>query len=170
MTGTLTQNVPVIFRGWVTQAMCAFRREFCVRGRILDLPDIAAFIESSVEQAGVDPRAHFDLQLAVEEACTNVIEHAYDGGGGELEVCFETRGDDVCITVRDWGRPFDPNQVSQPDLSQPLEERQIGGLGLYLMEKLMDEVKFTFTSDGNTLVMVKHGVVLPAGRNARSDG
>ncbi len=137
---------------------------------MVDLPDITAFIASSVEQAGVDPSAQFDLELAVEEACTNVIAHAYDGRGGELEVCFETRGADVCITVRDWGRPFDPDKVPPPDVSQPLEERQTGGLGLFLMEKLMDEVKFTFTDDGNTLVMVKHDVVLPPGRNTHVDG
>src|SRR5512146_2656415 len=113
--------------------MSAFRREYCVRGHMVDLPAITAFIESSIEQAGVDPSAQFDMQLAVEEACANVIEHAYNGRGGELEVCFETHGADVSITVRDWGRPFDPAQVTRPDLSQPLEERQVGGLGLFLM-------------------------------------
>ncbi len=137
---------------------------------MIDLPAIAAFIESSLKQAGVDPSAQFDLELAVEEACTNVIEHAYEGRGGELEVCFETRDADVCVTVRDWGRPFDPNHVARPDVSQPLEERQVGGLGLYLMEMLMDEVKFSFNRDGNTLVMVKRDVVLPPGRNQQGDG
>lgn len=133
-------------------------------GRMADLPHIMDFVEASAERTGVDPAARFDLQLAVEEACTNVIQHAYRGSGGEVEVCFEVDGQDVIITLRDHGRPFDPKLVVRPDLKQPLEERQIGGLGLHLMEKLMDELHFIFAEDGNTLVMMKRGIVPSAPR------
>ncbi len=131
-------------------------------GHRAELPQIIDFIEESAEETGVDPDARFDLQLAVEEACTNVIEHAYRGQGGTLEVCFEARGRDVVITLRDHGQAFNPSEVPQPDLNQPLEERDIGGLGLHLMNQLMDEVQFSFGPEGNTLVMVKRNVVLPA--------
>jgi serine/threonine-protein kinase RsbW len=135
--------------------MPTFFRELTVPGRIADLPDVLNFIEAACEVAGVIPELWFDLQLAVEEACTNVIEHAYGGNGGDLDITFEARERDVVLTVRDHGRPFAPEKVVAPDMSLPLTQRRIGGLGLHLMYQLMDEVKFDFAEGRNTLVMVK---------------
>jgi serine/threonine-protein kinase RsbW len=135
-----------------------FQSELCMIGTMADLPQIIEFVERACEEASVDPATRFDLKLAVEEACANVIEHAYRGIGGELQVCFEVVGGDVRITVTDHGQPFDPREVAMPDLSLPLEERPIGGLGLFLMQQLMDEVRFIFSEDGNRLSMVKRGV------------
>jgi anti-sigma regulatory factor (Ser/Thr protein kinase) len=131
-------------------------------GHMAELPQVLDFVEESAEEAGVDPDARFDLQLAVEEACTNVIEHAYGGQGGAFELCFETNESDVIITIQDHGQSFDPGQVPQPDLKLPLDQRAIGGLGLHLMQQLMDEVEFTFAQGRNTLVMVKRSVIPPA--------
>ncbi|HEX9116399.1 MAG TPA: ATP-binding protein [Anaerolineae bacterium] len=124
-----------------------------------DLPHVIDFVEGCAEQAGVNPSARFDLQLAVEEACTNVIQHAYGGSGGDFEVCFETTEHDVVITLHDHGQPFDPARVTPPDIKRPLTERRVGGLGLYLMAKLMDEIRFNFAPDGNTLTMIKRDVI-----------
>jgi serine/threonine-protein kinase RsbW len=134
------------------------KSELCMVGTIAQLPRIIEFVEYACEKAAIDPAVRFELKLAVEEACTNVIEHAYRGVGGELTVCLEACGPDVQITVTDHGQPFDPGEVAMPDLSLPLEERPIGGLGLFLMQQLMDEVEFVFSEDGNRLCMVKRGV------------
>jgi len=144
--------------------MPIFFRELTVPGRTADLPDVLAFIEAACEDAGVLPELWFDLQLAVEEACTNVIEHAYGGKGGDLAITFEARERDVVLTVRDHGQPFAPEKVVTPDISLPLTQRRIGGLGLHLMYQLMDEVQFDFAEGSNTLVMVKRDALasLPA--------
>jgi anti-sigma regulatory factor (Ser/Thr protein kinase) len=141
-----------------------YRREIALVGTMCDLPAITSFVAEACAEAGVAPEARFDLELAVEEACCNVMEHAYGGAPGELRVTFEAQGCDVVITVCDRGRPFDPNTVPPPDMSLPLEERPIGGLGLFLMRQLMDTVQFTFTGTENRLRMVKRGV-----RTARRD-
>jgi anti-sigma regulatory factor (Ser/Thr protein kinase) len=135
-----------------------FRSELCMVGTIAELPRILEFVEHVCEETAIDPSATFDLKLAVEEACTNVIEHAYSGAGGELTVCFDVYGPDVRITVTDQGQSFAPDEVAMPDLSLPLEERPVGGLGLFLMQQLMDDVAFVFSEDGNRLIMVKRGV------------
>jgi anti-sigma regulatory factor (Ser/Thr protein kinase) len=135
-----------------------FRSELCMVGTIAELPRILEFVEHVCEETDIDPAATFDLKLAVEEACTNVIEHAYSRKGGELTVCFDVCGPDASITVTDHGRPFAPDEVALPDLSLPLEERPVGGLGLFLMQQLMDDVRFEFSADGNRLSMVKRGV------------
>jgi serine/threonine-protein kinase RsbW len=135
--------------------MPSFRRELTVAGHISDLPDILAFAEAACVQSDIRPELWLDLQLAVEEACANVIEHAYGGKGGDLIITFEVIGRDVVITLRDHGRPFAPEKVATPDLSAPLTKRRIGGLGMHLMYQLMDKVRFDFAEGTNTLVMVK---------------
>ncbi len=140
--------------------MNPFQRELSLVGALADLPRIADFVEAACVATDLAPSVRFDLQLAVEEACCNVIEHAYGGAGGALTIRFETRGEDVVITVQDRGQPFDPSTVPEPDTAAPLAERPIGGLGLYLMRQLMDEVAFTFSpEEGNTLAMMKHSAL-----------
>ena len=127
-------------------------------GTPAELSRIAEFVDDACEQAAIDPTMRFDLQLAVEEACMNVIEHAYRGKGGEFTVCIEVCGPDARITVADHGQPFNPQDVPLPNLSLPLEERPVGGLGIFLMQRLMDDVEFMFSAKGNQLRMVKRGV------------
>jgi serine/threonine-protein kinase RsbW len=142
--------------------MSLYRRELTVPGHIDDLPDVLAFVEAACEEAGVRPEQWFDLQLAVEEACANVIEHAYEGRGGDLAIIFAAGDRDVSITVRDHGRPFAPEKVAAPNMSLPLTKRRIGGLGMHLMYHLMDEVSFDFAEGSNTLVMVKRDALTGA--------
>lgn len=123
-------------------------------------PDQLAAIREFVAQAGralaADEWAICDLQLAVDEICSNVIEHGYGGRGGDIEVTVEGTGASIRVVVRDWGRAFEPDQVPAPDLALPLEERRLGGLGLFLVRQMMDEVRFEFDAQsGNTVTMVR---------------
>ena len=139
--------------------MSDLRREIVVDATLADLPLVLEFVSSACEEARVRQDARFDLQLAVEEACANVIEHAYGAQGGSFSVIFATSGPDVILTVVDHGPPFDPSSVATPDLSVPLEDRRIGGLGVHLMKTLMDELHYAFTEHGNIVKMVRRNVV-----------
>jgi anti-sigma regulatory factor (Ser/Thr protein kinase) len=99
----------------------------------------------------------YDIQLAVDEACANVVYHAYRGmEPGDMEVSCCLDGPELVIRVRDWGRSFDPASVPEPDLDAPLEERALGGLGLFLLKQVMDQIQYTFDpEEGNELKMVK---------------
>jgi serine/threonine-protein kinase RsbW len=126
-------------------------------GRFDSLTVIGEFVRRAAKEAGLDPRAAYAVQVAVDEACTNIIEHAY-GGEGRGEVECTCRIEDECLTVilRDHGQPFDPDSVAEPDVGAPLEDRSRSGLGVYLMRRLMDEVSFELSPDsGNILTMVK---------------
>ena len=108
-----------------------------------------------MSQLGVE-EGIFEIQVAVDEACTNIIKYAYSGKGGIIIVTCEMKGNDLVITIRDKGKPFDPASVPSPDLGPDLDKRKIGGLGIYLMRKLMDDVSYSFDAEkGNTLVMRK---------------
>ena len=117
---------------------------------------IREFAGQAAGDIGMDETEVCAVQMAVDEACSNIIEHAYREQGGEIEVTCDCRDDVLTITLRDHGEPFDPSSVPEPDLTCDLDERKVGGLGVYLMRQLMDEVKYEQHSDtGNVLVLVK---------------
>jgi anti-sigma regulatory factor (Ser/Thr protein kinase) len=95
--------------------------------------------------------------LALDEACTNIIEHGYGGEGkGDIECSVESTGEGIKITLKDKGKPFAPDQIPEPNLKVDLEDLKSRGLGLYLMKNLMDEIDYHFENGaGNTLIMLK---------------
>jgi serine/threonine-protein kinase RsbW len=121
-----------------------------------DLVVIRQFIAQAIREAGLDERVIPDLQLAVDEVCANVLEHGYDGQCGEIEVVVEPIEGGVQASVRDWGAVFDPQSIPIPDVTAPLEQRRPGGLGLYLVRQVMDDVCFEFDAQqGNRTIMTK---------------
>jgi serine/threonine-protein kinase RsbW len=120
------------------------------------LSGIRRFVAEVGEDLGIPERALYELELAVDEACTNAIEHGYQGVGGKIEIEIQPLNGGVHVVIRSWGEPFDPHSIPEPDVSAPLEERPMGGVGLFLMRKVMDEVHFAFDSEaGNTVKMTK---------------
>ena len=122
------------------------------------LAAISKFVIATAEAAGLNDKATYGLQLAVDEACSNIIEYAYEDLESQGITCTCRVSDrSITITLRDEGRPFDPEEAPEPDLCSPLEERRVGGLGLYFIRELMDEVHFSCNPDGsNVLTLVKH--------------
>lgn len=122
------------------------------------LDTVSKFIVQAATQVGLDDRAAWQVQLAVDEAVTNIIQHGYDERTrGTIDLTWRVVGDDLEVVLRDHGRQFDPSEVPAPDITSPLEERQAGGLGIFLMNQLMDSVRFeSEAGQGNVLVMTKH--------------
>ncbi len=126
-------------------------------GQFDSLAKIGEFVTRAAGCVGLSEEAVYAVEMAVDEACTNIIEHAYGGEGrGDIECTCQINSNKLTVTLQDRGRPFDPSSVPEPDVNAALEDRQEGGLGLYLIHRLMDEVHFEFTPDsGNVLTMVK---------------
>ena len=130
--------------------------ELTVDGRLENLATIADFVIEAAQASGLNRKAIFEVQMAVDEACTNIIKHSYgEEKEGEITLRCELADGDFVVTIRDNGQPFNPEAVPPPDITCCLAERQHGGLGLYLMRQLMDEVCFHFGAEGNELTMVK---------------
>jgi serine/threonine-protein kinase RsbW len=121
------------------------------------LDEIREFVAQIAREGGFTDREVYSLQLAADEAASNIIEHAYeDSPDADFDVTCDMYGDALIITMHDTGKPFDPSRVKQPNLKADLADRQIGGLGVYLMRKLMDEVHYVSNPNtGNLLTMVK---------------
>jgi anti-anti-sigma factor len=127
-----------------------------VAGDVANLETIANFVINAAQKANLDDKEVFAVQMAVDEACTNIVEHAYADAPGNIHLTCEVKPGECCVTIRDSGRPFDPQSVRPPDLSSNPEDRSVGGLGLYFMRELMDEVHFSFDpEEGNQVVMIK---------------
>lgn len=123
---------------------------------LAQLGTIRDFVAKASRDLDVDEASIPDLTLAVDEICSNIVRHGYGGLGGQLKVTVQRVVDGVQVTVRDWGTAFDPGSVVVPDVEAPLEQRSLGGLGLYLVHQLMDEVHFEFSVEqGNSVTMVK---------------
>jgi anti-sigma regulatory factor (Ser/Thr protein kinase) len=122
-----------------------------------NLSMIRAFVARVGEQAGLPEEEIGKLELAVDEACANVMEHAYGGDAAQdVAVRAEFDEDAVRITIVDTGRGFDPANIPQEDLAKLVAERKTGGLGLRLIKTLMDEVRYEIEpGKQNELQMVK---------------
>jgi anti-sigma regulatory factor (Ser/Thr protein kinase) len=128
--------------------------ELKIEGILENLSLIGDFIGDTMRGFGLDEHKTFDVQLAVDEACTNIIEYGYANEGGMIDIACQRRGDEIIVVIKDRGKPFDPTSVQPPDLNASLEERKAGGLGIYFMKKLMDEVRYEFKEGKNVLTMV----------------
>ena len=128
-----------------------------VTSEMKNLTAISDLITTFAKESSLNADDTFAIQMAVDEACANVIEHAYGGQpNGTVGLVCWLANDEVNVTIRDHGRPFDPQAVPRPDMTAPLDKRHEGALGLYLMEKLMDVVQFEFDpAKGNKLTMKK---------------
>ena len=130
----------------------------CVSAKLENLSDIIKFVTEHAEAAGFGESAVYAVQLAADEAFSNIVYHACEEDDCENVECTCSLDDEsLTVTFRDHGHPFDPSSIAEPDLEACLEDRDIGGLGLFFMRKMMDEVHFEFSPDaGNVLTMVKH--------------
>jgi len=122
------------------------------------LDEIREFVGNIARQGGFSDKDVYNIQLATDEAASNIIEHAYEGvKDGILELSCGMLEDAIKVVLTDHGAPFDPGSIPMPDLKADLSERKIGGLGIFLMRKLMDEVHYEShpEKNSNTLTMIK---------------
>ncbi|MCF0175463.1 MAG: ATP-binding protein [Bacteroidales bacterium] len=133
------------------------QRTIIFKNRIEEVERIAAFVEGVSEELDLQPAVVGSLQLAIEEAVVNVINYAYPDRT-ECDSSLMAKWDDTSLTfiLSDSGVPFDPTRAADPDLSLGLEERPIGGLGIFLIKKIMNEVSYEYINSCNVLTMIKN--------------
>jgi len=121
------------------------------------LDEMRDFVGDIARVGGFDEKDVYNIQLATDEAASNIIEHAYEGvTDGILDLSCGMDKNAITIILVDYGEPFDPSVIPLPDLKADLSERKIGGLGIFLMRKLMDEVHYEPRKDkSNILTMIK---------------
>ena len=126
-------------------------------GRYDSLASIGQFVRAQALQSGLDEKAVYQVEMAIDEACSNIIEHAYGAeSDGEISLTCRNSAEGLTVILRDTGKPFDPKAVDMPDLTADLEERESHGLGLFFIYEWMDQVHYDYQPGvGNILTMFK---------------
>lgn len=127
------------------------------RAAIENLYAMLDFVETEIQTHGFEPSGLEYLRLALEEAVVNVIRYAYSDDQGTVEIrCGIEEGTHVVVMLIDEGQPFDPLSKPEVEFSSSPEERPIGGLGIFLLSKLMDELAYRREDGKNILTMKKN--------------
>jgi len=120
-----------------------YARELKVKSRTENLSQIRAFIQDFAASSGFKQEAIDNIMLACDEACTNIIKHAYKSyPDGEIVIRLKSENKKIVITIIDFGKAFQPESVPEPDIQEYYKQHKVGGLGMYLMKTLMDDVKY----------------------------
>jgi len=120
------------------------------------LGDVREFITKTAAGLGLPQDAAEDLKVAVDEAVTNIVLHGYAGAEGDIEIAIEDRSGSIVLTLTDSAPAFDMEAAHGSDLTEPLETRKVGGMGVHLMRTLTDSLSHeALPGGGNRITMVK---------------
>lgn len=133
-------------------------KELVVKSTTDNLALIRSFTKEAAEESGFPDETIGKIILAVDEACTNIIKHAYNfSPDGKITISIKYDHAKFTISITDEGIHFNPNSVPEPNIIEYYKQKKIGGLGIYLIRKLMDEVNYsTLTGNKNQVVLVKY--------------
>lgn len=122
-----------------------------------NLEALIEFVLSAATELHFDAKAQAKLRLAAEEILVNVISYAYPGGTGDISILTESTvgREGLRVNISDTGIPFDPLSQPSPDLNVPVQDRKVGGLGIFLLREIMDHVAYRRENGRNILTFTK---------------
>ncbi|MGM9733077.1 MAG: ATP-binding protein [Prevotella sp.] len=133
------------------------KKEIVINNQIEELERLAIFVEEVSEELGLDPETTMNLNLALEEVVSNVILYAYPQEMGEkITIMAQTEKQSLIFTITDKGKEFDPTKVEEADVTLSAEEREIGGLGIFIVKNIMNEVTYQRLDGKNILTLKKN--------------
>ena len=132
-------------------------KEITLDAELGNLDEVLAFVDSCLEELECPMKAQMQIDVAVEEIFVNIASYAYEGQPGSATIRMEVGQDpkSVAITFLDRGIPYNPVEKEDPDVSLPIEKRRIGGLGIYMVKKSMDEMLYERRDGYNILTIIK---------------
>lgn len=121
------------------------------------MEEVLDFIHTQLEPYDMSMKTEMQIDIAVEEVFVNIAHYAYAPGVGEATVCVEVEEANRCAVIRfmDAGKPYDPLSREDPDVTLSVEEREVGGLGIFMVKKSMDEVSYAYEDGQNILTIRK---------------
>ena len=122
------------------------------------IPEVIAFLDAELDALGCPRRAKMQIDIAADELYSNIANYAYAGEKGPVTVGIEPLQDPPAVRVifRDRGLPFNPLESRDPDVTLPAAQRKIGGLGIFVVKKSMDEVRYEYRNGENILTIRKN--------------
>lgn len=131
-------------------------KKLVIKNEISEIAKLSLFVEELSEELGLSPDLTFNLNLVLEEAVVNVINYAYPKNESqEISLSAQKIDDNLYFVLTDSGKEFDPTQVPDADISLSAEDRQIGGLGIFLIRQIMNKVEYQRIDGKNVLTLKK---------------
>ncbi|WP_372946797.1 ATP-binding protein [Mariniphaga sp.] len=131
-------------------------KQFVIENQIKEISFLAEKIEKIAEEWDLSPTLAMNLNLVIEEAVSNIIFYAFpDKAKHEIKISVSIDKQILTIIITDDGIPFNPLKHEQPDINLPAEERPVGGLGIFLMSQIMDEMEYNRKKNENILTLKK---------------
>lgn len=130
-------------------------KEITVDAAVEQINAVTDFVNAQLEAVDCPMRAQMQIDIAIDELFSNIAHYAYGDGGGSAVVRVETGEGFACITFIDRGKPFNPLETESPDVTLSAEDRQIGGLGIFMVKQCMDAVEYENADGENRLKVVK---------------
>ena len=132
------------------------RKEITIKNQVSELEHVARFIEEIGEELGLDMELQMNLNLVMEEMVSNVIFYAYpEGTEATIELAAESDGKELTFLLSDRGREFDPTLKEDADLDTNPAERNLGGMGIFIVKNIMNQVTYQRLEGKNLLTMKK---------------
>lgn len=133
-------------------------KELTINATVDNIPQVTAFVDEQLEALGCPIKAQMQIDIAIDELFGNIAHYAYNPDVGPATVRVEVLKDPltVVITFIDNGVQYDPLAQADPDITLSAEEREIGGLGIYMVKKTMDEITYEYKDGQNILRIKKH--------------
>jgi len=131
--------------------------ELTILASVENLERVLLFVDAELEKLDCPPKAQMQIDVAVEELFVNIARYAYapDQGSATIRIQADADAHTVMITFIDSGIPYDPLVKPDPDVTLSAEERQIGGLGIYMVKKSMDDILYEYRDGRNVLTIIK---------------
>jgi len=129
--------------------------EMTIESDSSEIPAVSASLETAMHAQGFGSNDILDTQLAVEEAITNIIDHGYKNACGEIIISCRINLYQAEVRIRDNAPRFDPLSLPEPELDGTIQDRKIGGLGVFLIRQVMNEISYQYENGQNILVMIK---------------
>jgi serine/threonine-protein kinase RsbW len=127
-----------------------------VKASTMHLAEVRDFVGNIADEYGFSKKETEDIRLAVDEAYTNIIKHAYKyDDKKEVEIELLVDGDKFCVSLFDQGKTFNPKNYMMPDVREQIRKKKRGGMGVYLIHKLMDKVEYISEDNSNEIRMCK---------------
>ena len=130
-------------------------KQLTLEAKLEKINELMAFVDAGLEEMGCGMKAQMQIDVAVDEIFSNIAQYAYPDRVGSATVTMEEEDGAVVLTFTDDGIPYDPLQAAEPDVSLGADERPIGGLGIFLVRKTMDEVRYAYRDGQNVLSIRK---------------
>jgi serine/threonine-protein kinase RsbW len=129
--------------------------EMTIESDSSEIPAVSASLEAIMHAHGFSTDDILDTQLAVEEVITNIIDHGYKNACGEIIISCRINLNQAEIQIKDTAPRFDPLSLPEPELDGTIQDRKIGGLGVFLIRQVMDEIAYRYENGRNILVLIK---------------